>query len=314
MSVSLMPRVTVVTAAFNAAPFIAETIQSVLAQTFTDFEYIVVDDGSTDDTAAIVADFAPRVSLVRQRNAGGGAARNRGFELAQGDYVAVLDADDIWACDKLKRQVDAMDREVDAGLCYTNASSVRVNGSTIQSRMIERHQPLTCLAALTGRNPIVNSAVLYRRKFLEPRPYIDLPVGEDFHVHMKVLWKSGERSVFIDEPLVRYRIHETSALHRVGSWNRGRSTFLAVKTFIEDMERVMPLPRDLRRRGTAFAHFQWAWSCIDGRCRYGFAARELMRALLADVRLAPQIAGQFAKMSLLCVRRPCVTGAWRGGP
>jgi glycosyltransferase involved in cell wall biosynthesis len=291
-----MPRVTVVTAAFNAAPFIAEAIESVLAQTYTDFEYIVVDDGSSDDTAAIVAAFAPRVSLVRQQNAGPGAARNRGFELAQGDYVAVLDADDVWAIDKLERQVDAMDREVDAGFCYTNASSVRADGSTLQSRMIEPHQPLTCLAALTGRNPIVNSAVLYRRRFLEPRPYADLPVGEDFVVNMKVLWRSGEQSVFIDEPLTRYRIVETSVLGQVEAWVWGRSVLQSVETFICAMQAENPLPHNVQTRAMARAHFDWAWFCIDGRGRYAFAVGELAKAVRGDPRLVVAASRQLVKL------------------
>lgn len=294
----LMPRVTVVTAAYNAAPYIAEAVESVLAQTYTDLEYIVVDDGSTDNTAAIVARCGPRVSLIRQENAGEGPARNRGFALAGGDYVAVIDADDVWAPDKLERQVLAMEGHPDAGLCYTNASSVRADGSVLEAVLVPRHSRLTCLMAMTTCNPIVNSSVMYRRRFLEKHPYRSLPIAADLHVNLKVLWRSGERSVFVDEPLVRYRVVETSVLRQVDAYERGRLTLRAVEMFIDDMECDKPLPSDLRRKGLAYSHFMWAWYCINGRRRYGFATRELLRALGRDWGLAPQVTRQFVKMGL----------------
>lgn len=297
-----MPRVTVVTAAYNAAPFIAEAIESVFAQTYTDFEYIVVDDGSSDDTAAIVARYLPRLSLIRQGNAGEGPARNRGFELAHGEYVAVIDADDVWAANKLERQVAAMDRQPDAGLSYTNSSKIRPDGSLIQTFMIGPHGPLTCLDALTGHNSIVNSSVLYRRRYLEARPYTNLRVGADFVVNMKVLWRSGQQSVFIDEPLTRYRIVETSVLARVEAWARGRAELEAVETFIRAMRHENPLPHSMQTRAIARAHFDWAWFCIEGRVRYTFAMHELGRAVRGDPRLLLAAGLQLVKL----VRNACV--------
>lgn len=294
-----MARVTVVTAAYNAAPYIAETIESVLAQTYSDFDYVVVDDGSTDGTADIIARYAQLVTSIHQQNAGEGAARNRGFEIADGDYVAIVDADDVWAPDKLERQVAAMDqRDPDAGLCYTNATSIQADGTTLEMAMIMPHGPLTCLMAVTGEHPIVASSVLFRRRYLESRPYRNLPVAADFHVNLKVLWRSSERAIFIDEPLVRYRVVDTSVLRQVDPWERGRSTLKAIETFIDDMRMEKPLPRNLERRGIAWAHFQWGWYCIDGRVAYGPATRQLLHALLGDWRLSERVARQFVKMGL----------------
>ena len=294
-----MTRVTVVTAAYNAAPYIADTIESVLAQSFTDFEYVVIDDGSSDGTAAIVSRYAPRVTVIRQENAGAGAARNRGIELADGEYVAIVDADDVWAPNKLARQVAAMDRERRAGLCYTNAASVGPGGSMLEPVMIRPHSPLTCLMMMTRVHPIVTSSVLFRRCYLGSSAYrTDLRVAEDYHVNLKVLWRCGERSLFIDEPLVRYRVVETSLLRQIDAWERGRLTFRAVQAFIDDMDSEKPLPPDVQRKGLAYAHFMWAWYCIHGRCRYSFATRELLRALGRNWELAPQVARQFVKMGL----------------
>ena len=298
-----MARVTVVTAAFNAADYIEATIESVLAQTYADFEYIVVDDGSTDATPEIIARYGARVSSIRQSNAGEGAARNRAFEVAAGDYVAIVDADDVWAPEKLSRQVAAMDADPRAGLCYTNGRMLSGDGTVLKSMMVPRHRPLTCLTALTGHNPIVTSSVMYRRRFLERRPYGSLPIAADFHVHLKVLWRAGEHSVFLDEPLFGYRFMDSSVTRKVDPSERGRHTLEAVEDFIAEMERERPVTPEVRRRGTAYAYYQWAWYCIDACQHRGFAARKLCAAAAMDWRLIPTVSRQFAKMAL----------TWTGG-
>jgi len=98
--------VSVVMAAWNAAPFVAEALRSVLDQTASPAEIVVVDDGSTDDTAAIAAGFAG-VTVVRQEHAGIAPARNAGLAHARGDFLALLDADDVWLPAKLERQLAA---------------------------------------------------------------------------------------------------------------------------------------------------------------------------------------------------------------
>ncbi len=293
-----MSRVTVVTAAYNAAPYIAETIESVLAQTFADFDYIVVDDGSTDCTHEIASRYSPRLVVLRQENAGAGAARNLGFELASGEYVAIVDADDVWEADKLARQVDAMDADADAGLCYTNAREVGADGSVLMQRMVAPHRSLTCLMAMTGGNPIVTSTIMYRRRFLESRPFLrTLPPAEDFHVHLKTLWRSNERAIFIDVPLVRYRVVGTSVLRRIDARERGRAGLRAVESFIDDMREEKPVPEELQRRGTAHAHFMWAWFCIDAGVADATAVRQLCHAVIDDWGLAPRAVRQLVKLA-----------------
>lgn len=97
-------RVSVVIPAWNAAAYVGEAIESVLSQSEPAFEIIVVDDGSTDETARVVRSFAPRAVLFEQGNAGPGAATNRGLSVARGDFFGFLDADDLWTRDKLRLQ------------------------------------------------------------------------------------------------------------------------------------------------------------------------------------------------------------------
>jgi len=117
-----VPRVSVVIPTFNRARLVGLTIDSVLAQTFRDFEIIVVDDGSTDDTAALLAGFGERVRVLRQPNQGMNPARNAGLAAARGEYVALLDSDDLWEPYKLALQVELLDRFPDAGFVFSEFS------------------------------------------------------------------------------------------------------------------------------------------------------------------------------------------------
>jgi glycosyltransferase involved in cell wall biosynthesis len=125
--------VSVIIPAFNAAEYIRQTLHSVLAQTYQFLEVIVVDDASEDGTDAIVEEFVQkdaRVQLVKQCNAGVGAARNAGIRMARGEYIAPLDADDIWFPEKLEKQVVCMEQNgEETGLVYCWSIFVERDGS-----------------------------------------------------------------------------------------------------------------------------------------------------------------------------------------
>ena len=150
--------VSVIIPAFNAAEYIRGTLTSVLAQTYQALELIVVDDGSTDATGAIVEEFVKkdaRVRLVRQCNAGVGAARNTGIRMARGEYVAPLDADDVWFPKKLEKQVACMEQYGDEtslvycwsilvdkagqfkGFQYPNRKEGRAHHSMVQGSIVD---------------------------------------------------------------------------------------------------------------------------------------------------------------------------------
>ncbi|MGI8668594.1 MAG: glycosyltransferase family 2 protein, partial [Aridibacter sp.] len=103
------PLVSVIIPAYNAEQFISQTIESVLGQTLKDFEIVVVDDGSTDETAGIAESYGAPVRCIRKTNGGVSRARNTGIEHAVGKYIAFLDADDLWEPTKLEKQVALLD-------------------------------------------------------------------------------------------------------------------------------------------------------------------------------------------------------------
>jgi glycosyltransferase involved in cell wall biosynthesis len=162
-------RVSVIIPAYNAAATIAATVDSVLGQTFSDFEIICVDDGSIDRTKAILssyyAEYPDRMLLADQPNNGPAAARNHGARLSSGEYLAFLDADDIWMPNFLERTVAALDADPALALVYCNASLADSEGVDLGAALIGQgvdHAP-SLNELLTQLWPIMPSAALVRR-------------------------------------------------------------------------------------------------------------------------------------------------------
>lgn len=120
-------KVSVVIPTYNAARFVTEAIKSVLAQTFKDYEILVIDDGSTDDTREVLAKYRSPVQYLYKSNGGVSSARNYGIENARGKYIAFLDADDLWMPEKLERQVAVLESNENVGVCYAATQKVDEN-------------------------------------------------------------------------------------------------------------------------------------------------------------------------------------------
>jgi glycosyltransferase involved in cell wall biosynthesis len=115
-----MPLISVIIPAYNAEKTIKETIESVLNQTFSDFELIVINDGSQDSTLDIVSSISdPRIKVFSYSNSGPQKSRNRGIAIATGDYLAFLDSDDLWTPDKLEAQLKALQENPEAAVAYS---------------------------------------------------------------------------------------------------------------------------------------------------------------------------------------------------
>lgn len=132
-----MKEVSVIIPTYNRANFLKEAIDSVLSQTFNNFELIVVDDGSTDNTRDIIAKYSPKIKYIYQPNAGVSAARNRGISATKCRYISFLDSDDLWKPSKLECQVDFMENNADSLISYTEEIWIR-KGKRVNPR--KRHQ------------------------------------------------------------------------------------------------------------------------------------------------------------------------------
>jgi glycosyltransferase involved in cell wall biosynthesis len=203
-------RITVAIAAYNAAEYLREAIDSVLAQTFQPFEIVVVDDGSIDDTRQVCQSFGERVRYIYQENDGtaGIGARWKSIQEARGDWVALLDHDDRWLPTKLQRQIEALEQWPDSGVVFTRYqnidergqrfSEVQVSGET---RRFDCHD---ALHHLLRSNPYCPSSALVRRSALtEDGPPSETSCG-DWSDWFRITRKYP--MVVVDQNLTEYRV------------------------------------------------------------------------------------------------------------
>ncbi|MEO0957295.1 MAG: glycosyltransferase family A protein [Pseudomonadota bacterium] len=163
-SFSRAPRASVIVPAYNAAATIAETLESLLAQTFTDFEIVIVDDGTPDRTLDVVALYDdPRIRVVRQANRGLAGARNGGLMAARGAYVGFCDADDLWEPGKLAAHVAHLDADPEVGISFSGSRLIDAASRPLGLAQSPKLKGITALDVLC-RNPIGNgSAAVVRR-------------------------------------------------------------------------------------------------------------------------------------------------------
>jgi glycosyltransferase involved in cell wall biosynthesis len=204
--------VSVIVPAYNAQAFIGGTIQSVINQTYPDWEMLIVDDGSTDETAEVVKTYLSdsRIKYIYQANQERSAARNHGIRRAAGKYIAFLDADDLWLPDKLRRQVDCLDNHPEVGLCFTGRKFINSKGIPIHTRKITVPFDKDQFTELLKCNFIANSAVMAARTVFDQVGLFDesLPAfgSEDWDMWLRITRYYPFH--FVDQPLLLYRVHE----------------------------------------------------------------------------------------------------------
>jgi succinoglycan biosynthesis protein ExoO len=223
------PVVSVIIANFNGADFLADAIRSVQQQTLHDIEIIVSDDGSSDGSVGIVAALMandPRISLLRsERNRGPAAARNKAIAAAEGEWIAVIDADDLMHPERLARLVDAGHRD-GADLIADNVIEFHQDGSTkprpmLTGRWLARPHWVDAVAYIRAnlfyvRGPALGYLKpLFRRSILNGTFRYDesLTIGEDYDLVARLL-RSGRKLRVYPEPLYYYRKHHASLTRR----------------------------------------------------------------------------------------------------
>jgi glycosyltransferase involved in cell wall biosynthesis len=233
------PRVSVVIPTFNRAARIVEAVESIRAQSYRDFEIIVVDDGSTDETPRIVPDrfgFDPRVRYARRANGGPAAARNDGIRQARGDLIAFLDSDDLWDPEKLRIQVEQLDRNPEAGLSFCDAlteggrpgagtrfQSKRFRGDTSMRGIVEWNFPM-CTPSVVVRRTVLDAVGTFDESFA---------CNEDWDLWIRIVARYPV--VYVDRPLMTIRrgadnLSRTRVLEKWRSglrlWERHRGLLL----------------------------------------------------------------------------------------
>lgn len=202
-----MPTISVIIPAYNSGPYLDEAVRSVIAQTFPDWECIVVDDGSTEDLSR-VEKMDPRVRLIRQPNRGVSAARNNGMLRSIGEYIAFLDHDDVWLPGKLEKHVSVFRADPTIGLSHTSFDLIDAEGKRVGPgwvspmegylEMLSRGCPLPSMAAI--RRECVGAAGLFD-------PFH--PMVQDMDFFLRVAFYFGVKFIPAVESL--YRLHRGNA-------------------------------------------------------------------------------------------------------
>lgn len=256
-----MSETSVIIPTFNRLPFLKEAVASVLAQTYQDFELILVDDGSDDGTREYAAGLGDRVRYLYQRQSGPAAARNRGIAVARGEFITFLDSDDLWQTNKLQTQIAFMRAHPEAVVCYTDEiwirSGARVNPKKKHEKasgwIFEKCLPLCIVSP---------SSVLMRRDFFEKVGLFDeqLPACEDydlwlraalhyeFHfLPLKLIIKQGGRpdQLSANWGLDRYRVQALLEL-----LDNPRLTYKTKRLVLEELnKKCRILQQGFRKRG-----------------------------------------------------------------
>lgn len=179
-----MNKVSIIIPVYKAEKFIADTLQSALDQTYKNIEILIIDDGSPDRSIEICQQFTdPRIRIIRQQNRGLPGARNTGIRHAQGEYITLLDADDLWLPEKLEKHVKHLDNSPNVGVSFSRSAFIDDNGQPLGIYQMPQMKGITSAIVLC-RNPISNgSAAVIKREVFEAIKFQDNLYGtvEDFY-------------------------------------------------------------------------------------------------------------------------------------
>lgn len=202
--------ISIIMAAYNAERTIEQAIDSVLRQTYPDFELLVVNDCSTDRTAELVRGITARDSRVRLisnvKNSGVSYTRKHGLEESNGSWIAILDSDDVWTPEKLEKQI-ALQKKSNADLLFTGSAFMDSDGQPMDWYL---HAPEeVTYRQLLKQNVLSNSSALVRKELYAKHYAVGDGMHEDFAIWLSIL-KEGKKAYGVDEPLLIYRIAKSS--------------------------------------------------------------------------------------------------------
>ncbi len=223
------PKVSVIIISYNRAQLLKVAMQTVFDQTFEDFELLIIDDGSPDDTENTVKAFHdPRLRYIKHaQNQGEGAARNSGVQHAEGEYIAFLDDDDEWLPNKLQLQVELLDAQPKhVGFVH----SALINFYADTGEEVEKKRPVETVSGkvfdrLLQDNFVILSTVMARKECFDAAGPFDLsiPAGLDYDMWVRI--SQNYEFAYIDTPLIKYRIHRNNLGSNFGLQIRGQEAF-----------------------------------------------------------------------------------------
>ncbi len=295
LAVTKPPVVSVVVPAFNASRTIRATLQSVLTQTFDDIEVVVVDDGSTDDTAQLAEGMGHPVRCISVANGGVSRARNLGTAESAGRYLAFLDADDLWMPKKLEEQVRLLEDDADAGGCYVGVVKVDLELRELE-RLPAREFEDLCASLLLHSSviPSAPSSLLVRRE-------VDAQIGGfdprfsqcadwDYLLRLSRTTKLRPVTIFL-------------ASHVTGDWNMSRDIQLLERDTFDVLDCFYAEERDPSYLAMQQRCHSNHWMILSGSYLHAGDIRSSVRCLAAGIRAYPRNIVRPLALPLRWIRR-----------
>lgn len=207
--------VSIIIPCYNAEKYIIETIRSLINQTYSNWELIIVNDGSTDNSLAIIKEFAEkdkRISFIDKSNSGVSDSRNKGLEKSKGDFIAFLDADDIWKPEYLEKQITNLQQANQHTISYTACQLINQNGEKLNYQIRGENNPQLDDFLIQKANYNTNpSGIVYKKECFEKVKGFDVNLSNnaDQDILIQMLAK-GNSIGYIDELLWDYRMHDNN--------------------------------------------------------------------------------------------------------
>lgn len=242
MDMDIKPLVTVLMPVFNGEKYIYEAIESILNQTFRNFEFIIIDDGSTDQTSTIIKSFTdPRIRLVQNtENIGVSKSSNKGLALAEGIYIARLDADDVSLPERLSKQVEYLEHHPNIGVLGTSLQIIDAHNNKSNTLLLPtQHNVLKwCLCFI---NSIAHSTVMMRREVVEQvHGYnADMVLAEDYDLWRRLSCITQLSN--LHDIYVLYRVHDANATNLHSLKMRENSVQISTKMISDILKEEVPI-------------------------------------------------------------------------
>jgi glycosyltransferase involved in cell wall biosynthesis len=226
------PLISCIVPVFNGERYLREALDSILAQTYRPLEIVIADDGSTDGTAAVVATFGDQVRYIRQANQSPSSARNLGIRVATGDFIAFLDADDLWHPQKLERQIDRFNTRPELDYCVTHAQNFWIPEMNAEAEKYQRHRisrplPAYVTGTLMARRALFNTVGLFNSA---------LAHGDSTDWFLRAAERGAIMEVLNDVLLFR-RLHPANRSRVLA--RRSRDEFLRLLKLSLDRKRIL---------------------------------------------------------------------------
>jgi glycosyltransferase involved in cell wall biosynthesis len=249
------PGISVIIPTYNSAAYLAQAIDSVLAQVYAPCELIVVDDGSTDETTAVLKPYLDKINYVQQENCGSAAARNRGLQLATHGYILFLDADDLMLPNKLQQQAAFLQLDPALGYISSGWQQIDESGQVLQTVEPWHDAANLDVDAWLQYKPVQLGAILFRRIWLNRVGGLDADLRQAHDVDLMLrLSLVGCKGAWLYEPTIQYRQHAASTMHR--------NTAVQAQSVIQVLDKFFTqpsLPERLQTKQNATYFYTLIW-------------------------------------------------------